>query len=445
MKKIISLFLILLVSVNVFTVSAFAETTGTTTYSDVGIMTLEEDDLINPSAAGTEEYPTWFRLQYLLSIFPYGEVQDGYTYNFDSYIMFFSKNGVNEDGTAKLSIINWDSSKSTVTMYDRNNLNLTYVIHTDNSGLNRKGMFLYTYNADTDTWDLDGSYSSYNSLTIGDCIFSKQVVYDTNSPETVYLEKGPTENYETWLIENDPNFDGWTDPDEEDLSWLEKVIEWFDKVKTAIEDLGRNIGSFFSDLGNMIQEKLDTFKEAVSTFFDNLGTKIGEFFTNLWGDIKGLFIPDENFMDEVLDNMNDFNDQSSFISAIRSFGYQLNELLHQDFDEPPTVYANLSAAESKYNYGVGKVNVLDFSWFAKYRKYTDPFLSAILWSLFLWALYKRLPDILNGAGFVTDAPFTAVESGYRGTYSEYKDNRKREAAYRERYSQDKAKERAKKG
>ncbi len=45
---------------------------------------------------------------------------------------------------------------------------------------------------------------------------------------------------------------------------------------------------------------------------------------------------------------------------------------------------------------------IDFSWFAPFRDFTLSLWRFILWTGYIFLLFKRIPDILNGAGMITD-------------------------------------------
>ena len=46
----------------------------------------------------------------------------------------------------------------------------------------------------------------------------------------------------------------------------------------------------------------------------------------------------------------------------------------------------------------GKVTVIDFSWYDDYREFGDNVICMFCYLGFLWNIFKRLPDIIQGAG-----------------------------------------------
>lgn len=72
-------------------------------------------------------------------------------------------------------------------------------------------------------------------------------------------------------------------------------------------------------------------------------------------------------------------------------------------DGVPSITVDLGAADSAYGitYG-GVVPVLDLSWYAEYKPTVDNIISGFLWLLFLWGVFKQAPNIISGAGMVSN-------------------------------------------
>lgn len=418
-KRLISSLLICVLLLSFMVMPAFASEFNS------GIATLEEDDLVLP--IGERVNPSWSELQRIVSLLPLSK--DDAT--FDSYIIWFASGGSYGDGSAHINVTMWDSASgnaycSSYKFYIPGTI-ACYYFDYDNTG----------------TW-VEFVRSSPVTINSVYQIYTNQTIYTSTTYETVLYEPGPLGNYVTYLADDESYTSGdllvdpWdsvpddTVPDdsEEDkdysgiLGWLRKLwdnlTEGFLNVVNAINSMAGSIGSFFADIGNLI-----------SGFFETL----------LSGDwLIALFVPDEDFLEDVMTNVNSSIENSEFLLTIRLFVKEFTDFLQQDFTTPPSVNVNLSAAEGKYNYGLKTVNLLDVSWFSRYRKYTDPFISAMLWIGFIWLLAKRLPDILNGAGMITGAPADVVQSAYvsreksnKESYETYAANRERKEEYSARY------------
>ena len=390
-----------------------------------------EEHNINPNmraAYGNLAYPTWETFNLMIESLPNSYPEK--SISIDSHFLTIGKTNSYENGDSKIWCYAWDSSITTLKISPDYNSSVDYV---DIVGGN---LTSWWWDYDTSSWiPNSGNIQTYEYVRIDGEIYASVDILKYGS-SSVFYKAGITDVYlyqlktdETLGYEND------------DTSWLGSVINWFKKIWQAIKDmsdsfdkllvdLATSMADFFSELFTKLGEWFSALFEKLGEWFSTLFEKLGEWFSaigegvvdlgksiadlfsGLWDNIVGFFKPDDDFMDNVMDQINEFNEQSSFISTIRTFVVELNDLLHSSHTTPPVINVNLAASEGKYNYGTKTVSAVDFSWFERYRVYTDPFLSAFFWGVFMWALAKRLPDILNGAGFVTESPVTFAEGAY---------------------------------
>lgn len=84
-------------------------------------------------------------------------------------------------------------------------------------------------------------------------------------------------------------------------------------------------------------------------------------------------------------------------------------------DSTKTMFDNVTSAEPKASINVNTFDVnfcgmkipsytikIDFSWYERIRKQALYLWRFFLWSSYLFILWKRIPDIINGAGVITD-------------------------------------------
>ena len=144
----------------------------------------------------------------------------------------------------------------------------------------------------------------------------------------------------------------------------------------------------------------------------DLRNAIGDFFGDLLDGIleglKDLFIPKDEYFSEKL---NMFRSKFGFVDTVLSFIERLKDALTSS--EFGSLEVDLSSAESDINYG-GKVNILDVSWYARYKDYGDMVVSAILWVTYLYSLWKQLPGVISGASGLVNGIGGIVNSGRRG-------------------------------
>lgn len=108
--------------------------------------------------------------------------------------------------------------------------------------------------------------------------------------------------------------------------------------------------------------------------------------------VAGVFAPDAALVNEITGA---FSAKFGFVETLKQVGYDLFGM--NASSEPPVVWIHLEDAEGRYNYG-GTVKALDMSWYQRYKADVDRIFGGFLWIAYLWLLFKRLPDIISGAG-----------------------------------------------
>lgn len=135
-----------------------------------------------------------------------------------------------------------------------------------------------------------------------------------------------------------------------------------------------------------------------------------DFVTDIWRKIKALprtisnavksvFEPDAALLTEITTT---FNNKFGWLETLYRLG---EDLLNMTADSaPPVIYIHLEDAEGQFRYG-GTEKALDMSWYQPYKEDVDNILSGFMWLAFLWLVFKRAADIINGAGMVSDYEF----------------------------------------
>ena len=106
--------------------------------------------------------------------------------------------------------------------------------------------------------------------------------------------------------------------EDDEEGFFSRLFEWFEKKFNAIGDsfsnlgnklstgfsnLGDRIKTFFSDLGTSISNGLNSVKEGIQNKLDQVKTTLVELGESLINGIKGLFVPDEDYILEWKDNL----------------------------------------------------------------------------------------------------------------------------------------------
>ncbi len=201
----------------------------------------------------------------------------------------------------------------------------------------------------------------------------------------------------------------------------------FDKIadiKTILSGLGNNI---VDGITNFIKDPLGTIKDTLVNLKDNIVEgfksfleapilKIKDIVSKIAGDIidgittllKNLFVPDA---EKINTKVNSIKSKFDFAFEFTTMIGQIKSYLLDSNSQIPVIEINLASAEGKYKYG-NSAYVLDMTWYSRYKPTVDKIIIAFAYIIFIFIVFKRLPDIISGAGAITDKS-SDVGRGYR--------------------------------
>jgi len=105
-------------------------------------------------------------------------------------------------------------------------------------------------------------------------------------------------------------------------------------------------------------------------------------------------------MEDLEEKINSIKEKFGFVENIKTiFNTVTNNLLEGE-PEVPKIEINLGNSEGKYDYG-NTAYVLDMTWYLRYKPTVDLIIVAFAYIGFIFLVYKRLPDIISGAGAIT--------------------------------------------
>lgn len=160
-------------------------------------------------------------------------------------------------------------------------------------------------------------------------------------------------------------------------------------VRTGVADLVTDITNLFGNIS------LTDIFYAILTLPSNIAL---ELLTALGSLLETLFIPDTVALEATL---NEFGGKFPWIPKL--FGYTKNiRGTLQSSTVPPAVYVDFRNSENSNYHPIGKVKVLDVSWYAQYKPNFDLYMSGFLWLFFIWKVLKNLPNIISGGGMVVE-------------------------------------------
>lgn len=150
--------------------------------------------------------------------------------------------------------------------------------------------------------------------------------------------------------------------------------------------IAQNIASFPSVIAERVASIMDWTKE--------IAQNVAAIPQAIADAIAAIFVPDSSLITEITDA---FGSKFGFVGIVKQLG---DDLLGMTADtEPPAVWLHLEDAEGNVKYG-DAVLALDLTWYSRYKAEVDRILGGFLWLAFLWLLFKRVPDILAGAGLI---------------------------------------------
>ena len=116
--------------------------------------------------------------------------------------------------------------------------------------------------------------------------------------------------------------------------------------------------------------------------------------------LTALFVPSADYLSLKVDAL---RAEFGFADSIITTADSIRGVFNSGGSEPPVIYIDLGATRGSYNMG-GKVKFIDMHWYAEYKPTVDKLLAGLIWLVFCWKMFKRLPGIISGmpGDFVMD-------------------------------------------
>ena len=265
---------------------------------------------------------------------------------------------------------------------------------------------------------------NYTNIYIYDYgILTKDYIFEWSSASTyfntiyfnnhaVYEDKFMSEIHQEFTIPKDNTYDsllgdpGIFDVDESGYSLKDKIIKFFIDMKVwLLEDIPFNIKTAFG---------IDVIDENGYCWYEYPVM----FFKDLWAQLNS---EDYNAFEETYAYAREVVEDNNFIGGIYSYVNMLYDFFN-DYEqgEPPSLKINLANKRSPYGYSYGKgtPELVSFGWYSEFKPYGDALISIFLWVGYLWLLFKQLPNIIGGAGMITENYIAYNNKMYSGVHKE---------------------------
>lgn len=171
----------------------------------------------------------------------------------------------------------------------------------------------------------------------------------------------------------------------------------FEGFTDSLVALKNALSNILNNIHNAINNLLEQITSTLNNLGDNIINTINNIIDLIIDGIKYLFIPSGDFFS---DNINQFKSHFAFIDTFSNFVNKFTNLNRNN--TAPVVSVDFSKAESKYNYG-GVAFALDLAWYTRYKPIGDIIITAFVYIFFIWRFYCRIPELIRGAGIITDS------------------------------------------
>lgn len=180
---------------------------------------------------------------------------------------------------------------------------------------------------------------------------------------------------------------------------------WFSSLKESLSAaLGEQLSNIRQGFENVKNNFIDLLKKVAELWLEintlplRIQDKIKELF-------EYFFLPDEEATNRRLDQI---REKFAFIDTLAGNGEAIiNFLKNASGTKAPVITISLGSYKGSFNYGSSDI-VVDFSWYVPYKPMVDNIVAGIIWAVWLWHMYKRIPDIIAGNSMTTASVLRAT-------------------------------------
>lgn len=198
---------------------------------------------------------------------------------------------------------------------------------------------------------------------------------------------------------------------EEQLQYPDSILGWLQwiwealantRLSNIIQEI-RNLPGQFANWFQQIITWLGNLPGTLTNLFNDLKTAIQALPQQIANAVSSAFALDPELALEISDA---WNGKFGWVSDIKDWFEDVTAIE----PEPPVIYIHLENANSHYGYSYGGREIaLDLSWYAQYKQDVDTIISGFLWLGFLWLVFKRTADIIQGVGMADREAHDIIE------------------------------------
>lgn len=160
------------------------------------------------------------------------------------------------------------------------------------------------------------------------------------------------------------------------------------KFNLSLTQLNSSISNIRTDMNNNFTSVINVIQTQTQL--------MQEFFINLFS-----VEYDESINSEYNLELGKVQQKFAFIENVKTAGTTvINKLTASS--SAPSITIHLDNSSNLFSSLNGKTVTVSMSFWEPYKPIADKVISAFLWGFYIWLLLKRAPDIINGAGMITD-------------------------------------------
>ena len=189
------------------------------------------------------------------------------------------------------------------------------------------------------------------------------------------------------------------------VSAIQKIISGEITLPQALSlGLSEIVSLITSIAGPVVGAIPETLAE-IASWCINLPQTLAGLFTSvivepLLAGLSYMFVPSADYLSAKVDAI---RAEFGFADGVIAGAEMIRDMFSGLDPEPPVIWIDLNASRGSYDIG-DKVKFLDMTLYAEYKPTVDKLLSALIWIVFIWQTFKRLPGIISGVpgDFVMD-------------------------------------------
>lgn len=174
-------------------------------------------------------------------------------------------------------------------------------------------------------------------------------------------------------------------------------------IQPVIDSLLSTVGSIYVALPTGLQSSVNALSVTVGNIFTSLGSLADNVANPIVNTLTALFVPDtvaiNNAINDLKDNFSFVNDFKGIVKSVIDTAVEPHDYI--------TIY-NWNKDGNKYD--KRDSYRIYFTWYTPYRPYVNAIIIALVYLIFVWRIFIKLPSIISGTGGGIESVFGMSET-----------------------------------